>query len=152
MDTPDQVSVGVLADKGLPEQVITAIADDLPRVFAARVSGKTRWRVEHRAEQLPLDEAGDIPMHALSQRHSQDRGWDLLVLITDLPRRAGTKPVVAGIDEEHGVAMISLPALGAVQVRHRTRALMTLVVRQLGVAAARDRRGSRRTGSGGTVA
>jgi hypothetical protein len=131
MDTPDQVSVGVLADNGLPEQVIAAIADDLPGAFAARVSGKTRWRVEHRVEQLPLDEAGDIPMRALSRRHRQDPGWDLLVLVTDLPRRAGTKPVVAGIDVEHGVAMISLPALGAVLVRHRTRALMTRVVRQL---------------------
>ncbi len=61
----------------------------------------------------------------------QDRGWGLLVLITDLPRRAGRKPVVAGIDVAHGVAMISLPALGAVLVRRRPRALMTRVVRQL---------------------
>jgi hypothetical protein len=131
VDTPDRVSVGVLADKGLPERVITAIVDDLPGVFAARMSGGTRWRVEHRVEQLPLDEDGDIPMRALSQRHRQEQGWDLLVLVTDLPRRVGRKPVVAGIDVEHGVAMISLPALGAVLVRRRTRALLTRVVRQL---------------------
>jgi hypothetical protein len=131
MDTPDRVSVGVLADKGLPERVVTAIVDDLPGVFAARVSGETRWRVEHRVEQLPLDEAGDIPMRGLSQRYRQERGWDLLVLITDLPRRAGSRPVVAGIDVEHGVAMISLPALGALRVRRRTRALLTRVVGQL---------------------
>jgi hypothetical protein len=131
MDGPHQVVVGVLVDEGLPEQVITAIADDLPGVFAARVSGETRWRVEHRVEPLLLDEDGDIPMRTLSQRHRQDRGWDLLVLVTDLPRRAGTKPVVAGIDAEHGVAMISLPALGAVRVRRRVRALLIRVVRQL---------------------
>jgi hypothetical protein len=81
-------------------------------------------------DQLPLDEDGDIPMRTLSQRHRQDRGRDLLVLVTDLPRRAGTKPVVAGIDAEHGVAMISLPALGAVRVRCRVRALLIRVVRQ----------------------
>jgi hypothetical protein len=131
MNTPHRVAVGVLADEGLPEQVMATIADDLPGMFAARVSGETRWQVEHRAERLPLDEDGDIPMRTLSQRHRQDRGWDLLVLVTDLPRRAGTKPVVAGIDVEHGVAMISLPALGAVLVRHRARALLIHVVRQL---------------------
>jgi hypothetical protein len=46
-------------------------------------------------------------MRVLSQRHRRDQGWDLLVLVTDLPRRAGMKPVVAGIDVEHSVAMSS---------------------------------------------
>lgn len=105
--------------------MITGVADDLPEILATRVSGETRWRVDHEVDQLPLDEDGDIPMRALSQQHRQDRGWDVLVLVTDLPRRAGTKPAVAGVDVEHGVAMISRPA---------------------------DRRGSRPTGSDGTVA
>ncbi|WP_328453140.1 hypothetical protein [Amycolatopsis sp. NBC_00438] len=131
MTAPHQLAVGVLADEGLPEQVITTIADDLPEIFATRISGETQWRVDHEVDQLPLDEDGDIPMRTLSERHRQDRGWDLLVLVTDLPRRAGTKPVVAGVDVEHGVAMISLPALGAVLVRRRVRALLVRVVRQL---------------------
>ncbi|WP_034289858.1 hypothetical protein [Amycolatopsis benzoatilytica] len=131
MNAPRQVAVGVLADEGLPERVITTIAGDLPEIFATRVSGQARWRVEHEVDQLPLDEDGDIPMRTLSRRHRQDRGWDLLVLVTDLPRRAGTSPVVAGVDVEHGVAMISLPALGAVLVRRRARALLVRVVRQL---------------------
>jgi hypothetical protein len=48
-----------------------------------------------------------------------------------MARRAGTKPVVAGIDAEHDVALISLPALGAFLVRYRARALVIHVVRQL---------------------
>jgi hypothetical protein len=108
--------------------------------------------VEHRVEPLLLDEDGDIPMRALSQRHRRGRGWDLLVLVTDLPRRAGTKPVVAGIGTEHGVVMISLPALGAVLVRRRVRALLVRVVRQLvsrqlGIDGDHDGRGG-----GGTAA
>lgn len=121
----------MLADEGLPEQVITTIADELPDIFATRVSGQTRWRVEHEVGQLPLDEDGDIPMRTLSQQQRQDRGWDLLVLVTDLPRRAGTSPVATSVDVDHGVAMISLPALGAVLVRRRARVLLVRVVRQL---------------------
>ncbi|GLY38281.1 hypothetical protein Amsp01_043050 [Amycolatopsis sp. NBRC 101858] len=146
MNAPRQVTVGVLADEGLPEQVITALADDLPGIFAARVSEETEWQVEHEVAQLPLDDDGDIPMRTLSQRHRQDRGWDMLVLITDLPRRAGTKPVVARVDVEHGAAMISLPALGAVLVRRRARTLLVRVVRQLasgpGIDGDHGRRGA----------
>ena len=131
MNAPRQVAIGVLVDEGLPEQVITTIADELPEIFASRVSGQTRWTVEHEVDQLPLDDDGDIPMRTLSERHRRDRGWDLLVLVTDLPRRAETKPIVAGVDVEHGVAMISLPALGAVLLRRRARALLIHVVRQL---------------------
>ncbi|OXM48544.1 hypothetical protein CFP71_32120, partial [Amycolatopsis thailandensis] len=131
MNAPHQVAVGLLTDEGLPEQVITTIVDELPETFAALVSGQTRWRVEHEVDQLPLNEDGDIPMRTLSEQHRQGRGWDLLVLVTDLPRRAGRKPIVAGVDVEHGVAMISLPALGAVLLRRRVRALLVRVVRQL---------------------
>ncbi len=147
MNAPRQVVVGVLADEGLPKQVIATIADDLPDIFATQISGETRWRVEHEVEQLPLDEDGDIPMRTLSKRHQQNHDWDLLVLITDLPRRAGTKPVVARVDVEHGVAMISLPALGAILVRRRTQALLVRVVRQLvsrrlGIDVDQGRRGA----------
>ncbi|MGW3960956.1 hypothetical protein ACWED2_14145 [Amycolatopsis sp. NPDC005003] len=147
MTAPRQVAVGVLADEGLPEQVITTIADELPRLLATGVDGRTRWRVEHEVDRLPLDEDGEIPMRTLSRQHRHDRGWDLLVLVTDLPRRAGTDPVVAGVDAEHGVAMISLPALGAVLVRRRARALLVRVVRhlaarRLGIDAGHDRPGT----------
>ncbi|RJQ66989.1 hypothetical protein D5S17_35000 [Pseudonocardiaceae bacterium YIM PH 21723] len=131
MDAPREVTVGVLADEGLPHQVIRSIAEELPDTFASLVSGRTRWRVEHDAVQLPLDEDGDIPMRTLSEQHRRHRGWDLLVLVTDLPQRAGTRPVVAGVDVEEGVALISLPALGAVLVRRRVRALLVRVVRSL---------------------
>ncbi|OLF16044.1 hypothetical protein [Actinophytocola xanthii] len=131
MNAPREMAVGLVADEGLPEQVIKTIAAELPGTFTSQVSGQTQWRVEHEVNQLPLDEDGDIPMRMLSQQHRQDRGWDLLVLVTDLPRRAGTNPVATSVDVDNGVAMISLPALGAVLVRRRTRALLVRVMRQL---------------------
>jgi hypothetical protein len=48
-------------------------------------------------------------------------GWDMAVCITDAPLRIGTRPVVADASATHGVALISLPALGAVQTRRRAR-------------------------------
>src|SRR5690242_19492492 len=48
-------------------------------------------------------------------------GWDLAVCITDAPLRTRTRPVVADASATHGVALVSLPALGAVQTRRRAR-------------------------------
>src|SRR5215210_444037 len=48
-------------------------------------------------------------------------GWDMAVCITDAPLRVGTRPVVADASATHGVALISLPALGALQTRRRAR-------------------------------
>jgi len=45
----------------------------------------------------------------------------MAVCITDAPLRIGTRPVVADASATHGVALISLPALGAVQTRRRAR-------------------------------
>src|SRR4029079_15802667 len=48
--------------------------------------------------------------------------------ITDAPLRVGRRPVVADASATHGVALISLPALGAVQTRRRARdAIIRLV-------------------------
>ncbi|TQM80005.1 hypothetical protein FHX81_2326 [Saccharothrix saharensis] len=46
MSAPRQVAVGVLADEGLPERVITAVADELPGVFAAQVERAGRMAGE----------------------------------------------------------------------------------------------------------
>jgi hypothetical protein len=104
-------AVDVLADEGLPEQVITTIADELPDIFATQVSGADAVAGGARGRPAAVDENGDIPMRALSERHRQDRGWDLLVVVTDLPRRSGARPITAGVDVEHGTAILPADAL-----------------------------------------
>jgi hypothetical protein len=55
-------------------------------------------------------------------------GWDLAVCLTDLPLRIGRRPVIADASATHGVALICLPALGAVALRRRARdAVLRLV-------------------------
>jgi hypothetical protein len=46
-------------------------------------------------------------------------GCDLAVCLTDLPLRIRHRPVVADASATHGVGLVSLPALGAVQLRRR---------------------------------
>jgi hypothetical protein len=48
-----------------------------------------------------------------------DRGWHLVVCVTDLPLQTARRPVIAHVSATHGVAVLSLPALGPVAVRRR---------------------------------
>ena len=49
-----------------------------------------------------------------------DRGWHLAVCVTDLPLQTARRPVIAHVSATHGVAVLSMPALGPVSVRKRT--------------------------------
>ncbi len=48
-----------------------------------------------------------------------DHGWHLVVCITDLPLQTARRPVIAHVSATHGVAVLSMPALGPVAVRKR---------------------------------
>src|SRR5690242_7309776 len=72
-------------------------------------------------------------------------GWDLAVCITDAPLRTRTRPVVADASATHGVALVSLPALGAVQTRRRARdAVVRLVDGLVGESLELGEHGPRR--------
>jgi len=58
-----------------------------------------------------------------------DRGWHLAVCVTDLPLQTARRPVIAHVSTTHGVAVLSMPALGPVSVRKRT---VDTIVRLIG--------------------
>jgi hypothetical protein len=117
------VVVGLMADEGVPAKTAAALADDLPRLLGERLSDRVVWQVQALTGPISLDENGEIPMGELAAEQRAN-GYDVLVLLTDLPRRAGTEPIVSDFSVHQGVALLSLPALGALRLRHRTRELL----------------------------
>lgn len=123
----DELVVGLLADPGLATDLVTRVADDLPAALTAALPDR-RWRVETAQGPVGLDAEGLLPMLRRGSRLRRDHGWDVVVLVTDLPRRAGTQPLVSDYGSDEGVGLISLPALGAVSLRRRLgRAVVDLV-------------------------
>ena len=55
----------------------------------------------------------------------------MVVCLTDLPLKAHRRPVVAHASPLHSVAVVCLPALGAVGLRRRTRDTVVGLVRTL---------------------
>jgi hypothetical protein len=126
-----ELRVGLVADPGRPAKVAGALAGELAEALAANVSGAARWRVEVVREALPLDETGIVPIVELGAERRDRNGWDLVVYLTDLPRRSGTQPVVADISSGHAVALVSLPAVGWVRLRPHVRDTLVYVIRRL---------------------
>jgi hypothetical protein len=117
----DELVLGLLAAPGLPTEVAEALAEDLPALLADRVTDAVSWRVPVRTDPAVADVSRGVEAIDLARARLLREGWDMAVCFTDAPLRIRTRPVVADASATHGVALVSLPALGAVQTRRRAR-------------------------------
>jgi hypothetical protein len=66
-----------------------------------------------------------------ARRKLLDANWDLGVVVTDLPLRVGRRPVSRQVSPTHGIAVVSLPALGALHLAPRLRRTLLELVGEL---------------------
>src|SRR5699024_5044232 len=131
------ISIGLWADPGMPRQIAARIADGLATGVSEAVGAP--WRVEITQGELPLSPDGTIPVLGRAPRLRHQHGWEYLVYLTDLPRYTEEgHPVLCETDVAEGVALISLPALGAARVSRRVRRLAVALVTALHEARSAD--------------
>jgi hypothetical protein len=139
-----EIVVGLLASPGPASELTESLLPDIAGWLPERLPG-VRWRVEFVSDRLvepPTDLSAII---SAGRRLLLDRGWDLAVCVTDLPLQTARRPVIAHVSATHGVAVLSMPALGPVSVRKRTaETIVRLIGHMLGDTALADA-GQRRT-------
>lgn len=79
--------------------------------LATRLAG-AGWEVELVEDRLVTPPAGDGEIVAAARELMLTRGWDVVLGVTDLPLHERRRPVLAHASPLHGVAVISIPALG----------------------------------------
>jgi hypothetical protein len=126
-----EIVVHLLADKGLPSALAEWLVDTLPSTLRAGVHDGVQWQVDHTTAVLRLNDDREIPAVEIAEAHREGRREELVVLLTDLPRRAGTQPIASDFSTAGKVALVSVPALGAVRLRHRARKLVAHLVGHL---------------------
>jgi hypothetical protein len=119
----------------------------LPEALDRKASSAVKWEVELVADAFAADSRlSGVGMIDRARERMQREGWHLAVCLTDLPLRNGRRPVIADASAMHGVAILSLPALGAARLRRR--ALETVLRLLDGLMGERlvtaDERGDRR--------
>jgi hypothetical protein len=136
------IELGIIADPDVPAAIARDLLEELPDVLARQVSGDVAWRVAAVTE-ARLDQVGSgVEIIDLARKRMLEEGWDLVICLTDLPLRIDGRPVVADASASHGVALISIPALGPTRVRRRVRNMIVRLVDGL----MGERFGQKRTG------
>jgi hypothetical protein len=136
--------VGLLASPGPAADLTDSLLPEIADRLSEELPG-VRWSVQFAADRLvhpPTDLTGLI---SAGRRMLLDRGWHLAVCVTDLPLQTSRRPVIAHVSATHGVAVLSLPALGPVSVRKRAGdTVVRLIGHLLGDAAPMDGTGQGR--------
>ncbi|MCW2537490.1 MAG: hypothetical protein JWQ26_3189 [Modestobacter sp.] len=128
------VTVGLVAAPSVSHELTPTLVEDVRGELTARLPDVT-WHVQLLDDGLVEPPADDGEIVEAARKTLLTRGWDLVVVLTDLPLRVARRPVVAHASPVHGVAVLSVPALGTVAVRRRLReALLRLVDALLGEA------------------
>ena len=132
-----EIVVGLVATPpDYPARVAARFTAELVGRLAKRVDADVRWTVrEGWGEVAPRRDGGaEALLDDLATRRIDER-WDVAICLTDLPLHSGRMPLVAQTSAQRRVAMVSLPALGLLQLRAVRAVVPDLVGRLLTDAA-----------------
>jgi hypothetical protein len=126
--------LALLTTPGIAGSLAEAMARDLGAELDGLLPG-AHWLVVT-PPSVGLDSPAEITdVLDLARSKLLEGGADLAVLLTDLPLKLGRRPVLGHASPAHGVAFVSLPALGVVQLRSRSRRAVLWTVQALVGAA-----------------
>lgn len=126
----EQVSVLLIADPGTPAALAERIADYLPQRLQSRDRPERRWTTCVRRKPYLPDEQADFADVIDSVDPSSERE-DIVVYLTDLPRREDTLPVVGEVSADHLFALISVAGVGGVNIERRVRTVTELAIARI---------------------
>jgi hypothetical protein len=113
--------VALLADPDAPTEIAQRMAQTLSTRLADRSGQERRFDIEVVSE--PFTAGAEDPSTLM--RRIMDRGsaenWDIVVALTDLPLHSHGRKLVVNLSHEHGLALLSLPSLGALRLQTRAR-------------------------------
>ncbi len=106
------VVIGVVADPGVSTELARRLVERLPERLSSHVGAGVTWRVELASHMLYLDDSNQ-PTILDDGKTLEDRGWDQMVALTELPLRRDGRPLVFEVNTSERTSWISIPALGA---------------------------------------
>jgi uncharacterized membrane protein len=138
------IQLGLIASTSLSAEEIARLAAELAGRLSQRYPS-VRWEVLPVRDRLVTPPVKLTELVDAARARLLEEDWDLAVLVTDLPLRLGHRPLLTHSSPTHGVALVSLPALGSRRVTER---LLESIVHAVGVLvgdapldASQDRRG-----------
>jgi len=112
------VKLGLIVSPAIDQVAADELAADLGGALGERYP-EVEWESE-----VLTDPLAEPPVHltelvSAARRLLLDADWDLAVGITELPLRLSHRTLLSHASRTHGVALVSLPALGVLRRRRR---------------------------------
>src|ERR1700761_2977782 len=113
-----EVKLGLIVSPAIDQVAAAELPAELGAALAERYP-EVEWELD-----VLTDPLAEPPVH-LTELVSAARGrlldadWDLAVAITELPLRRAHRTLLSHASRTHGVALVSLPALGVLKRRRR---------------------------------
>ncbi len=140
------VKLGLIVSPAIDQVAADELAADLGAALAERYP-EVEWKPE-----VLTDPLAEPPVHltelvSAARNLLLDADWDLAVAITELPLRLAHRTLLSHASRTHGVALVSLPALGVLRRRRRLYDAAADAVGTL-VGDPEDGRAARQAGAG----
>ena len=111
-DPDPHIVLGIVGDPGAAFSLARELADtELHCELDQRLPG-ARWCVEVMEHRLVQPPATDAQIVKAARKMLLEKGWDVVICLTDLPLHVDQRPVVAHANPVRNVAIVSVPALG----------------------------------------
>jgi hypothetical protein len=123
-------SIVLLADPGAPAGIAERLSDTLPRALANGLGAEDRWDVSTRCHAYPIKEDDEVS-EVVDTLDLDSESDDIVIYLTDQPRRDGTTPVIADISVPDRLGVISIPGMGGLFIDHRVKNLARTVVAEV---------------------
>jgi hypothetical protein len=112
------VKLGLIVSPAIDQVAADELAAELGAALAERYP-EVEWELD-----VVTDPLAEPPVHltelvSAARRLLLDADWDLAVAITELPLRLAHRTLLSHASRTHGVALVSLPALGVLRRRRR---------------------------------
>lgn len=123
-------SLLLIADPGAPAAMADDLTGPLHDALEATASPNSEWDVSVEVQPYLLDEQAELAT-VIEWVDPAGHGQDVVVYLTDLPRRDGTRPVIADISPENRFGLISMPGIGGLFVGRRVQAVIESIVAEV---------------------
>ena len=106
------------------------LSDSLPSALTDGAAADGKWDVSVRRDSYPVDEHAEV-LEVIRTVDPAGETEDIVIYLTDLPRRLGTTPVIADISVHDRFGLISIPGVGGLFIDRRVRNLAQTVVAEV---------------------
>jgi hypothetical protein len=137
-----EVKLGLIVSPAIDQDVAEAIREELQEALAERYP-EVSWDIHLAREALAPPPVHLTELVSAARERLLAEDWDLALVITELPLRLARRPLLSHASRTHGVALVSLPALGVVRRQRRIRSALLDAVATLIGDRPEERRGRR---------